>query len=465
MVFSSFIFLCFFLPVVLIGHTAAKNQMFKNGLLALASLCFYAFGEPVYVLLLIASVIMNRFFGIGVSGKRAGLFLRLAIICNLSLLFIFKYLDFVTAGINRLTGSNIPLTKLSLPIGISFYTFQALSYVIDVYRGKSEAQRSFFKLFLYISFFPQLIAGPIVKYHDIAKQINVRRADAKMICEGIYRFTCGLAKKILIANVFAYAADTVYALESGRVGMLAAWIGAISYLFQIYFDFSGYSDMAIGLGKMFGFSFAENFNYPYIAESVRDFWHRWHISLSTWFKEYLYIPLGGNRKGKLRTIINRYIVFAATGIWHGANFTFLVWGLFHGTLLVLEGENVIPVKKCRFRLLNRIYTLLAVTLGFVIFRAESLSQAGGMIAAMFGFGAKGINTEAMEFLTPFYLLMLIVATAGAGDLVKKAVLGIKKRLPENAAEICAMLSSLLLVALCFMRLASESYNPFIYFRF
>ncbi len=236
-------------------------------------------------------------------------------------------------------------------------TQQSLSYVIDVYRGKTEPQKNILKLFLYISFFPQLIAGPIIKYHDVSAQINARRVSSEKICSGIYRFMCGLGKKILIANIFAYPADVVYGISSGELGTLAAWIGAVSYMFQIYFDFSGYSDMAIGLGKMFGFDFAENFDHPYISDSIREFWHRWHISLSSWFKEYMYIPLGGNRKGKARTIINRYLVFLATGIWHGANFTFLAWGAFHGTLLVLEGEKIIPVEKDKTGVFRRIYTL------------------------------------------------------------------------------------------------------------
>ena len=338
MVFSSVTFLCIFFPIVFLLHAVLPNGKARNAVLILASILFYAYGEPVYVILLIVSVIFNYLFGLGVAGAHRKGVLTVAVIVNIGLLFVFKYAGFFVTSLNSVlpAKSALPVPKLSLPIGISFYTFQALSYVIDVYRGKAEVQRNFFRLLLYVSFFPQLIAGPIVKYHDIENEIRTRNATVDDIFSGLTRFSIGLGKKVLIANTMAYVADAVFAMPKSYIGLLASWVAAIAYLMQIYFDFSGYSDMAIGLGRMFGFHFQENFNYPYIADSIREFWRRWHISLSTWFRDYLYIPLGGNRKGKARTILNKYIVFFCTGFWHGANWTFLVWGLFHGTLQMAE---------------------------------------------------------------------------------------------------------------------------------
>ena len=392
MVFSSVTFLCIFFPIVFLLHAVLPNGKMRNAALILASLLFYAYGEPVYVILLLVSVALNYLFGLGVAGRKKKAVLTAAVIVNIGLLFVFKYAGFFVSSLNSLLPGSaaLPVPKLSLPIGISFYTFQALSYVIDVYRGQTEVQRKFFRLLLYVSFFPQLIAGPIVKYHDIEKEIATRNAAVDDIFSGLTRFSIGLGKKVLIANTMAYAADTIFAMPASNVGLLASWVGAIAYVLQIYFDFSGYSDMAIGLGRMFGFHFLENFNYPYISDSIREFWRRWHISLFTWFRDYLYIPLGGNRKGRTRTIINKYIVFFCTGFWHGANWTFLIWGLFHGTLQMCEEKHWIPVHR-GWRVFNHIYTLLMVTVGFVIFRADTMGQAGTMLAAMFGFGSKGIR--------------------------------------------------------------------------
>ncbi len=336
-------------------------------------------------------------------------------------------------------------------------------------------------------FFPQLIAGPIVRYCDIEKQINDRAVTVDGIKRGSYRFLCGLGKKILISDAMAYAADTVFSLGNAELGALSAWVGAIAYVFQIYFDFSGYSDMAIGLGHMFGFEFRENFNYPYISVSIQDFWRRWHISLSTWFREYLYIPLGGNRRGKARTLRNRYIVFLATGLWHGANWTFLLWGLYHGTLLVLESVGVIPAVKvgkhkdgegepeekrtlgrALIRAASRAYTFLAVLFGFVLFRADTLPQAGAFFAAMFGFGANGGVgfAEAAQFLSPYYIFILAVAIIGSTPYPKKVwarVCGADGEAVRR--EPIMMAAGAAVLVLCFMALASNSYSPFIYFRF
>ena len=469
MVFSSVTFLCIFFPIVFLLHAVLPNGKARNAALILASILFYAYGEPVYVILLLISVIFNYLFGLGVTGERRKMMLTFAVIINIGLLFVFKYAGFFVTSLNSLLPAKaaLPVPKLSLPIGISFYTFQALSYVIDVYRGKAEVQRNFFRLLLYVSFFPQLIAGPIVKYHDIENEIRTRNATVDDIFYGLTRFSIGLGKKVLIANTMAYLADAIFAMPKSYIGLLASWVAAIAYLMQIYFDFSGYSDMAIGLGRMFGFHFQENFNYPYIADSIREFWRRWHISLSTWFRDYLYIPLGGNRKGKARTILNKYIVFFCTGFWHGANWTFLVWGLFHGTLQMCEEKEWIPVHR-GWKVFNHIYALLMVTIGFVVFRADTLSQAGSMIAAMFGFGADNgygfVKTAAL--LSPYVIFVMVCAFVGCTPLPKLVATRLcAPRERKTIGDYAAMALSLVILGLALMALAAESYNPFIYFRF
>lgn len=460
MVFSSFAFLCFFLPVVLILHSLVKNQMIRNGLLILASLFFYAYGEPVYVLLLLVSVAINYLMGIAVDKWHSKILLAITVIVNIGALVYFKYSAFLLGILVPVLKVDMNIKEIALPIGISFYTFQALSYIVDVYRGQVKVQKNPLSLLLYISFFPQLIAGPIVKYHDIEENIKSREVTFEKMKSGIYRFSLGLFKKIMISNTVALVADNVFALDNSQVGLLAAWLGAFTYLMQIYFDFSGYSDMAIGLGKMFGFDFLENFNYPYMADSIQEFWHRWHISLSTWFKEYLYIPLGGNRKGKLRTYINRYIVFFATGFWHGANWTFIVWGLFHGTFLVLESSGILPVKKCKISFVRHLYSVMLVMIGFVIFRADNLSQAWVFISGMFAANGVGFVAGLVKYLSPYYTIMYIVAAVACTDVIKRGFIKICKN-----AEWPKMLLSIIAVVLCLLSLASESYNPFIYFRF
>ncbi len=469
MVFSSVTFLCIFFPIVFLLHAVLPNGKMRNAALILASLLFYAYGEPVYVILLLVSVVLNYLFGLGVAGRKKKAVLTAAVIVNIGLLFVFKYAGFFVSSLNSLLPGSaaLPVPKLSLPIGISFYTFQALSYVIDVYRGQTEVQRKFFRLLLYVSFFPQLIAGPIVKYHDIEKEIATRNATVDDIFSGLTRFSIGLGKKVLIANTMAYAADTIFAMPASNVGLLASWVGAIAYVLQIYFDFSGYSDMAIGLGRMFGFHFLENFNYPYISDSIREFWRRWHVSLSTWFRDYLYIPLGGNRKGRTRTIINKYIVFFCTGFWHGANWTFLIWGLFHGTLQMCEEKHWIPVHR-GWRVFNHIYTLLMVTVGFVIFRADTMGQAGTMLAAMFGFGSKNSYgfVQAAALLSPYMIVVLLCAIIGCTPLPKLLAERWRRTSVGRAVgEFALMALSLVLLGLSLMALAAESYNPFIYFRF
>ncbi len=423
----------------------------------MASLFFYAFGEPVYVILMTGSILTNYAMARLIAGyqKRARIFLCMAVVFNLGLLVFFKYAALIIQTIRGLSVGQSSCPEIALPIGISFYTFQALSYCVDVYRDRGLVQKNVWKLMLYISFFPQLIAGPIVKYHDIEKQLSDRAVTIGDTAVGIRRFICGLGKKLLIANSMAYIVDTLYTTQINMA--LTAWVSAVCYIFQIYFDFSGYSDMAIGLGRMFGFTFQENFQYPYVSTGIREFWRRWHISLSTWFKEYLYIPLGGNRKGKVRTTLNKLVVFMATGIWHGADWTFLLWGLFHGLFITLEDHGLVPFKN---RISTHIYTMLVIICGFVIFRADTIGQAVHIFGAMF----TGFHMEVVEMmilaklLTPWNVACAIVAA-----VLSTPVSCWLKRTIKNEAVYYA--ASLVLLAVCIMELASGSYNPFIYFRF
>lgn len=468
MVFSSLTFLCIFLPVVLALYYLLPTLRIRNVLLIAVSLLFYAYGEPAYVLLMIASIIINYIFGrlLGTENKKKRQWiLAIAVVINIGLLVVFKYLDMMVQTVNQLCGSEIPLVGLALPIGISFFTFQALSYVIDVYRREVEPQKNLWNVMLYISFFPQLIAGPIVKYHDIQEQIDNRNTDVKEIAEGLRRFIIGLSKKVLISNTMAVTADALFAAGAGELNILSAWIAAIAYMPQIYFDFSGYSDMAIGLGHMFGFRFLENFRYPYISSNIQEFWRRWHISLSTWFKEYLYIPLGGNRKGKARTCLNKMIVFFSTGLWHGANWTFVLWGLWHGVFLLFE--QVCPVKKLP-KVLAHIYALLVVCVAFVMFRADTFGQGMFMIGTMFGGWEFSSLQMAIvwEQLTPIFLVTLVVAVFGSAPFIPKAAEACLAR--ENLrkpATYFSYMASFVLLILCMLSLSSGTYNPFIYFRF
>lgn len=457
MVFSSVIFLFFFLPAVYIMYCLCSDIRMKNALLIMASLFFYAFGEPVYVILMTGSILTNYAMARLIAGyqKRARIFLCMAVVFNLGLLVFFKYAALIIQTIRGLSVGQSSCPEIALPIGISFYTFQALSYCVDVYRDRGLVQKNVWKLMLYISFFPQLIAGPIVKYHDIEKQLSDRAVTIGDTAVGIRRFICGLGKKLLIANSMAYIVDTLYTTQINMA--LTAWVSAVCYIFQIYFDFSGYSDMAIGLGRMFGFTFQENFQYPYVSTGIREFWRRWHISLSTWFKEYLYIPLGGNRKGKVRTTLNKLVVFMATGVWHGADWTFLLWGLFHGLFITLEDHGLVPFKN---RISAHIYTMFVIICGFVIFRADTIGQAVHIFGAMF----TGFHMEVVEMmilaklLTPWNVACAIVAA-----VLSTPVSCWLKRTIKNEAVYYA--ASLVLLAVCIMELASGSYNPFIYFRF
>lgn len=473
MVFSSAIFLFAFFPLYLLVVSCVRNVRVSNAILLVMSLVFYAWGEPAYILLMLLSMLVNYLLALPAErcGTRDSLkrrvLLGLDVVFNLTLLGLFKYAGFLVTSVNALFGMAIPVPQISLPIGISFFTFQTMSYVIDAYRGVSRVQKNPAKFMLYVSFFPQLIAGPIVKYHDIEAQLNERSTDPFRIAAGLRRFLLGLSKKMLLANAFGATADSLFALGGDDVNILVAWAAAISYCLQIYFDFSGYSDMAIGLGKMAGFTFMENFNYPYTAQSMRDFWKRWHISLTTWFREYVYFPLGGNRKGELRTGFNRMAVFLLTGLWHGAMWTFVLWGFFHGVFQLLE-TYVIHPEKWKHRPLRHLYAMAVVAVGFTIFRAESLSQAWEFVSHMvtgFRFTEAGL-AACRALLAPYNLTVLAAGVLGATPLLRdKAAQWAAKHEKHTPLTVAQYAASLLLLALCMLSLASASYNPFIYFRF
>ena len=468
MVFSSMTFLWCFLPLLLIIYYIVKDK-YKNYVLLIFSLIFYAWGEPKYIILMLLSIIINYFFGILIDRHKSikkvkfGFFIT-AIIVNLLLLGYFKYFNFLINNVNNLFHLSISNRNIILPIGISFYTFQIMSYLIDLYRDKIKVQNNILNLALYISFFPQLIAGPIVKYKDIEDQINNRKVTLNDFVLGTRRFIFGLSKKVLLANSLALIADTIFNSNISDVTTLTAWIGSISYTLQIYFDFSGYSDMAIGLGKMFGFSFMENFDYPYKSKSITEFWKRWHISLSTWFKEYIYIPLGGNRKGNKRTYINLWIVFLITGIWHGASWNFIVWGLFHGFFIFIERLGLKKVLD-KFHIINHIYTLLIVNFGWVLFRVDSLKNGIRIIKKMIIPINNKSNIRLFKIITPKNMLIIFVAILFSciiQELFKKIKEKetVKKYFPYMELVIIAFLW-----IFCISFLVSNTYNPFIYFRF
>ncbi len=468
MVFSSLSFLCVFLPIALLLAVLVPSIRAKNIVLVLLSLVFYAYGEPIYVILMLISALVNWLLGqlIGRAQSRSASrgALIFAIIFDLGMLGVFKYSTFVVKSLNAGFSFEFIEPNIALPIGISFYTFQALSYVIDVYRGDVPPERNFMRVLLYIAFFPQLIAGPIIRYHDVAEQIASRRITLSGIACGMRRFCVGLAKKVLIANTMALTADAIFAAPFDEVNIAVAWVGALAYLFQIYFDFSGYSDMAIGLARMFGFTYKENFNYPYISTSVQGFWRRWHISLSTWFKEYLYIPLGGNRKGKARAAMNKIIVFFCCGLWHGAAWTFVIWGLIHGFFLLLE--EYLPLRKLP-KPLGWLYCMLVVTFAFVLFRAESIEQGLFFMQQMiFGWHFE----HACVVLAAAQLTPLFLGTVGVAIIASCPIKGIVERhlttsRALNAYEVASFALAFVLLVLCLLCLASGGYNPFIYFRF
>lgn len=480
MLFSSIIFLVYFLPIVLLLYYCFRfSRAMQNFLLFIASIFFYAWGEPVNVWLMVCSILFNWAAGYLVE-KYAGqkektkLILVLACVLNLGTLFIFKYLNFIIININRLSGQDLlKETAIVLPIGISFFTFQALSYVIDVYRGVTKAEKNPFYVGLYIAFFPQLIAGPIIQYNSVAEQIRTRKESYKKFSVGACRFVTGMGKKLLLANNFAIMADYIFnwstiGQQSYNVPVMLAWLGAFAYTMQIFFDFSAYSDMAIGLGLMFGFKFDENFNYPYVSKSITEFWRRWHISLSNWFKDYVYFPLGGSRvKSKDKMVRNMLVVWLLTGIWHGAEWTFLIWGIWNFLFLLMERFTGLHERK-DYRLLRGIYTMTAVVFGWVLFRAKDLYQAGRYFMNMFGLNNNGFYSDmAVIFLKEYGIFILIgivfcmpIARKINGLLVER-----KMALPGIVMEVLYPVAMVGLYFICFTYLARGTYNPFIYFNF
>lgn len=470
MLFASTVFIFAFLPTVLLLYYVVlkKFRTAQNILLLVASLLFYAWGEPKYVLIMILSIIVNYLFGLLVDKFRASktksrLVIALTVVFNLGVLYIFKYLMFTIENINSITGLHLSVPNIVLPIGISFFTFQAMSYVIDVYREKGEAQKNPLNVGLYISFFPQLIAGPIVRYETVAYQIKHREESFEKFSEGVCRFIIGLAKKVLLANTMAVVADHAFDMPSSELTVVMAWVGAIAYTFQIFFDFGGYSDMAIGLGKMFGFEFLENFNYPYISLSVSEFWRRWHMSLGTWFRDYVYFPLGGSRvKSKARLVFNLFVVWSLTGIWHGANWTFLCWGLMYFVLLTIEKligwEKKYPDK---MKILRRIYTLFFVVMGWVLFRADSIGDAGAYFATMFGGG--NLIDDATIYYALNYIVYFVIAILVSTPIFKNISAKINGNNPVVVAVSTVGLFVLLVVSVSYI--VKGAYNPFIYFNF
>lgn len=455
MVFSSLIFLFLFLPLSLFSYflLGKKNISFSNFSLLISSLLFYFYGEPKLILVMLGSIILNYSFGILMHHKFAKIFLILCISINLSCLCYFKYSNFFISNFNFLFGSNVNLLNVIMPIGISFFTFQSLSYVVDVYRKEVPVQKNIINLALYISMFPQLIAGPIVRYKDINNQIEHRVITSENFSIGVDRFIFGLSKKILLSNVFAQIADQIFAIEQNNLTFSLTWFGAIIYSMQIYFDFSGYSDMAIGLGKMFGFNFLENFNYPYISKSVSEFWRRWHISLSTWFRDYIYIPLGGNRCGKFRNLFNILCVWILTGFWHGASYNFIVWGLYFAILLIVEKHLFAKYLEALPVLFKHIYSLFFIIIGWVIFRTNTISEALIFIKIML-IPNISLHNEIIKNFAMFHV-QIIVGLILCTPIYKKYF--------NNKIFNFAIV--FVLFGLCCMSLVNNSYNPFIYFRF
>ncbi len=469
MVFSSIIFIFAFLPITLIIYYVIGNKV-RNAFLLFASLVFYAFGEPVFVIVMMMSIIGNYILGLaidavrekGLNTRRFVLFVATAL--NLALLFYYKYFDFFIENVNTVFGLSVPLSNIVLPIGISFFTFQSMSYLFDLYKNVVPLQKNPINLALYIALFPQLIAGPIVRYSTINDQIEKRNVSIDKFSGGVQRFIVGLGKKVIFSNQFAVIADLSFNIDTER-SVALAWYGVLAYTIQIYFDFSGYSDMAIGLGKMFGFEFLENFNYPYISKSITEFWRRWHISLSSWFRDYLYIPLGGNRKGN--TYVNLLIVFFATGVWHGASWNFIVWGMWHGVFLIIE--RVLKNKNIGFSLFGGIkwlYTLLVVMLGWVMFRAEDLSLAIAYMKDMFGLSGNMLVSPDVPAMINETFVLLILAVVFAVPSYQYAEKWIKNSIV--GARIYNIAKPLIYTAIIIISMsyvAKGGYNPFIYFNF
>ena len=471
MVFSSLLFLFRYLPFVLVLYFICPKKL-RNLLLFVVSLIFYAWGEPVYVVLMIFSTLVDYTHGLLVAHYKAAgntraakLVVASSMIINLALLGFFKYYDFLAGTVNSLIGTTLPLTGVALPIGISFYTFQTMSYTIDVYRGDAEPQKNIISFGAYVALFPQLIAGPIVAYKTVADQLNCRHEDTDKFAYGIKRFTAGLGKKVLLANSAGVIWDTIKVMDMSSLPVLTAWIGILAYTFQIYFDFSGYSDMAIGLGSMLGFRFLENFDYPYMSKSITEFWRRWHISLGSWFRDYVYIPLGGNRKGLAKQIRNICIVWLLTGLWHGANWTFVLWGAYFGVLLIIEKMFLLKALKKAPAIVGHIYTMFFVIISWVIFALDDMKSVIGYIGAMFGAGGALYDKTSLYLLSTNIILLVILALAST-DIPAKLGNSLVDRLgekPLSAIVQNVVFAAVILISTAY--LVDATYNPFLYFRF
>ena len=473
MVFSSLLFLFIFFPIILLTYYITPIK-YRNLILFIFSIFFYAWGEPVYVLLMIFSTLVDFTHGMLVEKlkesneiKKAKLVLLSAMIINLGLLGFFKYYDFLIGNINSFLGLNIPLLKLALPIGISFYTFQTMSYTIDIYRGEAKAQKNIISFGTYVVLFPQLIAGPIVQYKTIADQLVSRKESIKQFSYGIHRFIIGLGKKVLLANNIGLLWSQISDMKAANLSVVTAWIGIMAFAFQIYFDFSGYSDMAIGLGNMFGFDFLENFNYPYMSKSITEFWRRWHISLGTWFKEYVYIPLGGNKKGFIKQIRNILIVWLLTGIWHGASWNFVLWGLYFGIILIIEKLFVLKYLKRIPNIFSHIYTILLVLFSWVIFAFDNTMQITDYLKSMFGLTKSGFIDGQGVYVLYTNLILIIILIAASTDIPKRIGNWLMIRL-ENKQIVLSIVRNFILIGIFILSVAylvDSSYNPFLYFRF
>lgn len=468
MVFSSILFLFYFLPLVLITYFISGKR-YRNLILFLFSLFFYGWGEPKYIWLMLFSTIVDYTCGKNIhtnilnhNKNRAKLWLFASIFINIGLLSFFKYADFIISNINSVFGSSIPLLYLPLPIGISFYTFQTMSYSIDVYRGEAEIQEDIISFGSYVTLFPQLIAGPIVRYMTIAKELKDRTINSEKFSYGITRFIIGLGKKALIANNVGLIWESISKMEISSLPIMAAWLGIIAYAFQIYFDFSAYSDMAIGLGKMFGFNFLENFDYPYMSNSITEFWRRWHISLGTWFKEYVYIPLGGNKKGLLKQLRNITVVWLLTGIWHGASWNFVVWGLYFGIILILEKAFLLKIIERIPTIFKRLYTIVLILISWAIFAQDNIITGLSYIKAMFNTDNMIINDTTIYILYT-NIILLLIAIIGSTNYPKK--LWEKYRKQFKSLWIIENIYIVVVLLLSTAYLVDQSYNPFLYFRF
>ena len=468
MLFSSIVFLFSFLPAVMILYYLLPVR-FRNVILLLASLVFYAWGEPVYLFLMLLSILFNYFSGLDIArnlqDKRAAKrSLVFNLIINLAVLGFFKYEGFVLDTLNGILPVHISYHALPLPIGISFYTFQILSYIIDVYRGNVKVQTNLPNFALYVTMFPQLIAGPIVQYADVDEQLASREVSRTKFGEGSMYFIRGLAKKVLLANTSGMNFTEVSGLAKGNIAVMTAWLGAFAYMFQIYFDFSGYSDMAIGLGKMFGFEFNMNFNYPYVSKSITEFWRRWHISLSSWFRDYVYIPLGGNRVSKIKHIRNLLIVWFLTGLWHGAAWNFVAWGLYYGVILIIEKYLLSPVLDRLPDVVRHIYSIVLVVIGWVLFFSSSFGQAADYIRVMFGAGAHGFADRESMYLLTSNLILWLILIFGSTPLVHFRYEHMLRTKKWNTTIINSVVYAALFIV-CIAYLVTETYNPFLYFRF